>query len=187
MNLITCPTKSLSTYVGELYKGDNLADQLLAKSISLTVLPVFLTIELIFLRLPQFLTLRFTSDLDTQNKCIAKIQKLAFSIFQTPIAASNPLIILQRFMPLQHQQQLVYKDVSLLKWASNEFKNDKELMLKLVQKEAKALQFVSEELKGNHEFVLAAVKKNNCAFEFAPEELKRDYHIVLASTNITCG
>ena len=66
-----------------------------------------------------------------------------------------------------------------LRYASEELKNDREVVLQVVKQDGGALRYASEELKNDREVVLAAVKQNGWALMYASEELKNDREVVL--------
>ena len=71
-----------------------------------------------------------------------------------------------------------------LEFASDKLKNDKEFVLETVQKDGWALEFASDNLKNDKEIVLAAVQQNRgLALEYASNNLKNDKEIVLAAVN----
>jgi hypothetical protein len=79
-----------------------------------------------------------------------------------------------------------------LRYASNEFRNDREIVIAAVNRDGCALWHVSDELKNDREVVIAAVKKDGCAFECASEERKRDHHVLVYALaygrkNIRCN
>ena len=77
--------------------------------------------------------------------------------------------------------------INALEYASDELKNDREILLVAVTKNGLALEYASKELKNDREIVLAAVKQD-CwgppfALQYASDELKNDREIVLAAVN----
>jgi len=58
-----------------------------------------------------------------------------------------------------------------LRFATEELKADREIVLAVVSKKGYALKYVAEELKADREIVLAAVSQNGSAGQFAAEEL----------------
>ena len=71
-----------------------------------------------------------------------------------------------------------------LQYASDELKNDKEVVLASVNKDGDALEFASDELKNDKEIVLTALAKNLSPLEFASEELKNDKNIIIQAVQI---
>ena len=67
-----------------------------------------------------------------------------------------------------------------LEFASEELRNDKEIVLKAVQNRGSALQYASDELKNDREIVLEAIKFDKEAIQYASEEMKNDPEIVEA-------
>jgi len=61
-----------------------------------------------------------------------------------------------------------------LRFASEELKGDREIVLGAVQNYGGALRFASRELKADREIVLTAVQNDGCAIMFASKELKGD-------------
>ena len=68
----------------------------------------------------------------------------------------------------------------LLQYASEQLKDDKDVVRVAVKNNGKALKFASEELKRDKEVVRVAVKNNGKAFKLASKELKGDRELVLA-------
>ena len=68
-----------------------------------------------------------------------------------------------------------------LQYASDEFKNDKELVLAAVTQNGWSLEYLCEELRNDKEVVLAAVKNCGMALNHASEELRNDKEVVLAA------
>ena len=66
-----------------------------------------------------------------------------------------------------------------LKTASEELKNNPEVVLAAVKKDYHALQYAGEELKSNPEIIMEAVKQNGLALQYASEELKSNLEIVM--------
>ena len=83
---------------------------------------------------------------------------------------------------------IFYKTLSLvklnpvaLKYAADELKKDREIVLAAVKNDGLALEYAADELKKDRDFILAAVKINGLALEYASDELKKDRDIVLAA------
>ncbi len=68
-----------------------------------------------------------------------------------------------------------------LKYASNELKNNKEIVLAAVSNNGYSLKYASDELKNDKEFVLAAVSNDGWSLQYASNELKNNKEIVLAA------
>jgi len=59
-----------------------------------------------------------------------------------------------------------------LKFAAEELRGDREIVLEAVRENGDALQFASEELKADREVVLEAVRRNDLALMHAPLEIR---------------
>ena len=70
-----------------------------------------------------------------------------------------------------------------LKYASDNLKKDKDIVLTAVRKNGSALEYASEELKYDKDVVLATVIQNGLALIYASEELRNDKDVVLAAVN----
>lgn len=70
---------------------------------------------------------------------------------------------------------------SAVKYASEELRGDREIILKAVRDCGLALEYASEELRGDREIVLEAVKIHGDALVFASDELKGDKQIVMVA------
>ena len=68
-----------------------------------------------------------------------------------------------------------------LKYASDELKNDRAIVLAAVRQSHRALQFASDALKNNKDFMMVAVRRHGDALKYASDELKNDRAIVLAA------
>jgi len=65
-----------------------------------------------------------------------------------------------------------------LKYASEEVRGDRVVMLAAVHQIGAALEYASEELRGDREVVLAAVHQHGASLEYASEELRGDREVV---------
>ena len=65
-----------------------------------------------------------------------------------------------------------------LRFAIEELKGDREIVMQAVSVNGSALQFATEELKGDHEIVMAAVSQDGEALRCATKELKDDEKIL---------
>lgn len=61
-----------------------------------------------------------------------------------------------------------------LKYASEELKNDKNLIIKLVEKEGQSYDYISEELKKDEDIALVAIKKNYHCIKYVGANLRND-------------
>ena len=61
-----------------------------------------------------------------------------------------------------------------LRHASDELKNDREIVLEAVTSKGQVLKYASHELKNDREIVFAAVKSEAEALQYASEELRQD-------------
>ena len=78
--------------------------------------------------------------------------------------------------------EIIYKiGGKLLKYASQELKADREIVLAAIKNHGCSLEYASEELKTDREVVLAAIKNNGESLKYASEELKTDRELVLAA------
>ena len=75
----------------------------------------------------------------------------------------------------------VTQSIDAFLYASKELKNDKEVVLASVTQVGWALEHSSEELKNNKEVVLAAVTDYGWALQYASKELQNDVEVVLAA------
>jgi hypothetical protein len=76
--------------------------------------------------------------------------------------------------------EAVKKNGRLIKYASEELKNDKEVVLEALTRDGCSLFYVSKELQNNREVVLEAVKQDGRSLFFASKELQE-------LRNCTCG
>ena len=72
-------------------------------------------------------------------------------------------------------------DISPLKYASFEMKNNYEIALAAVQTCGRDLQYTSKEMKNNRNIVLEAVQQDAFALKYASYRLQRDNEILLAA------
>jgi hypothetical protein len=75
----------------------------------------------------------------------------------------------------------VKHDGYALQFASEDLKNDRELVLAAVNRSSQALSFSSERLRNDREVVLAAVSKQGNEMRYASEELKNDNEILIVA------
>lgn len=75
----------------------------------------------------------------------------------------------------------IKKEGLALEYAAQVFKNDNEIVLTAVRQDGYALMLASAALKGNKEIVLAAVLQNGCALQYASDALKNEKEIVLSA------
>lgn len=73
------------------------------------------------------------------------------------------------------------RNCTVLRYADESLKNDREFILAAVRRNGLALEHAAEHLKRDRQVVLAAVNKNGLAIEYAADELKRDHQVVLAA------
>ena len=66
-----------------------------------------------------------------------------------------------------------------LKTASEELKNNPEVVMAAVKQNYHALEYASEDLKANSEFMLEAVKQDYYALEYASEEMRSNPAVIL--------
>ena len=66
----------------------------------------------------------------------------------------------------------------VLKYVSEQFKNDKELIVLAVKKHGRVLEYASDSLKNDNEIVIEALKKETSAFRFASDALRNDSDIL---------
>lgn len=68
-----------------------------------------------------------------------------------------------------------------LSYGSDELKADKEVVSEAVSQYGRALQYASDELRNDRKIVLKAIENNGIAFMYISEEFKNDIDIVLAA------
>lgn len=68
---------------------------------------------------------------------------------------------------------------SIIQYAPDNFKNDKNIILVAIKNDGQVLELLSDEFKNDKEVVLEALKNNGCALQFASEEMKSDREMVL--------
>ena len=75
----------------------------------------------------------------------------------------------------------VKQNYHALKYASEDLKSNSEFMLEAVKLNYNVLEYASEEMRSNPAVILEAIKQNGFALEYASEELKSDPEIVMAA------
>ena len=75
----------------------------------------------------------------------------------------------------------VSKDEYALKFATEELRGDREVVMKAVSQDGYALRHATEELRGDREVVMKAVSQDGYALEYATEELRGDQEIMEAA------
>lgn len=68
---------------------------------------------------------------------------------------------------------------NILRFASEQLKNDTKFMLAAVRTDSCPLDYASDELKNDREFMLAAVQQNGAALYYTSDELKNDKEVVM--------
>jgi len=79
----------------------------------------------------------------------------------------------------QPNKQSTNQNGSLLEYADESLKRDKEIVMEAVKDYGLALGWADNSLKRDKEIVLAAVKQGGYSLEYADESLKRDKEFVL--------
>mmetsp|Transcript_54305 Transcript_54305/g.129411 ORF Transcript_54305/g.129411 Transcript_54305/m.129411 type:complete len:283 (+) Transcript_54305:91-939(+) len=74
----------------------------------------------------------------------------------------------------------VVRDWKALAHASQEVRDDREIIEKAVQSHWEALQYASEKLRGNRDFILQVASREWAALGFATQELKQDRDFILS-------
>jgi len=69
----------------------------------------------------------------------------------------------------------------VLKYASKELANDRDVILKAVKKNGYALKYASEDMQNDEDVVLAAVETTGCALHYASKDVPNYRDIVLAA------
>ena len=69
------------------------------------------------------------------------------------------------------------------RYASEEFRNDKEIVLEAIKYSYNSLKYASSKLRADREVVLTAVNFNGWAIQYATQELQNDREIVLEAVN----
>jgi len=72
-----------------------------------------------------------------------------------------------------------------LEYASDEYKNDKDILMTAIKSEPLALLYASDKLKNDKELVLEAVKGDGNSLQYASETLRNDKEIVLIALKDT--
>jgi hypothetical protein len=73
---------------------------------------------------------------------------------------------------------IVQQNGLALEYASDDLKNDREVVLAAVQQNGLALEYASDDLKNDREVVLAAVQQDGFALEYASTNLQDDKEVV---------
>ena len=79
--------------------------------------------------------------------------------------------------------EAVKNDGQALYYASEELRNDKEVVLQAVKTYGRALEFASNELKNDRQIVLESVKNNGLSLKYASEQLKNDREIIMIAVD----
>ena len=69
-------------------------------------------------------------------------------------------------------------DWEALKYASDELRADRDVVLEAVKRCGLALEYASDELRADRDVVTEAVKNNPLGFDFAGEELQKDIDLM---------
>lgn len=174
MNIINHPIKSLANFMVDLEHSNYSTNKILASTLTLTVFPFFLSLELLFKEVPKFLSLQFTTNQNLKDESTKKIQKLADSIISSPLCYTHPLSLTMRFMSFEDQQKIISEDAHKYKWASDDVKNDPDIALKAIKTYGSLLLEAPDQLKNDPNFALTAIKLNHIALKYISEQLKND-------------
>lgn len=75
----------------------------------------------------------------------------------------------------------VQNDGTALQFASDELRNDKDIVLNAVKQNGSSLKLASERLQNDKDIVMTAVQQNRYALMYASKELQEDYDIQKAA------
>ena len=78
-------------------------------------------------------------------------------------------------------EQIKRGNLLAFRYASEELRGDREVVLEAVRQNGNALRYASKELQGDRELVLEAVRQDGIALWYASKELKEDREVVLAA------
>ena len=68
----------------------------------------------------------------------------------------------------------------MLKYASSDVRDDREVVMSAVSQDGWALEFASDELRADRDIVLAAVKHEGYPLKYASKELQGDREVLMA-------
>merc|ERR1711879_489061 len=71
-----------------------------------------------------------------------------------------------------------------LRYASEDMKNNKEVVLAAVQQNGEAFEYASKDMQSNKKFVLAAVQLDWLAGHFASEELQHNTEFIVEARRV---
>merc|ERR1712098_320643 len=77
----------------------------------------------------------------------------------------------------------VTSDAISLQYASEEVRENREIVLRAVRQKGYTLMYASPELRGDHEIALEAVRQYSCCFYSLPEDLKLNHEIISMAKN----
>ena len=75
-------------------------------------------------------------------------------------------------------KKVLEKETSILKFISDEYKNDREIMLIAINTNPYALEHAGEKIKNDKEVVMTAVKKDGFVINYVSEYLKKDKEVL---------
>lgn len=75
----------------------------------------------------------------------------------------------------------VRQDWHALKYATEEFRQDKAIVLAALERDGRALRYAHANLRLDRDVVLAAVRQNGCSLPYAEGHLRQDREVVLAA------
>jgi hypothetical protein len=185
MNLIKHPNASLAAAIAYLNQSSYGIDQTISSVITSTVFPIFLSFELIFKQLPQYLSSCLFSDDIAQKNSFEKVEKLAKSILFSPSSIFEPLEVVEAFMSLEDQKFLIEENWVALKWASKEVKNDSHTILRAIEQNVESLSFASDDLKNDRDFLIEAVRVNPSVLRYASHGLRNDKEFMKRAVKIS--
>lgn len=172
MNSLKHPTSSLANLIHELHLSDNKTKKVMSSTLFFVAFPAFLSIELLFQRLPQLLSSKIKINPQSNSLNIQKIKRLAGAIIGVYSAKDYPFSTTLSFMDTDRQKDIIRSNIHYLEFSSDEIKNDREFILKLLRSNPKVLSYASHIFINSHEFILEAIHYNSKALQFAPDALR---------------
>ena len=84
----------------------------------------------------------------------------------------------------EYFSKIIEKYPTLIEWANEEIRDDKEIMLKACSIDGGVLEFASDRLKDDKEIILKSVTQAGWTCCYASDRLKDDKDVLLAATKV---
>ncbi len=121
----------------------------------------------------------YESDKESEKYSVSEEDKLVNSLIKYPKYLET------KYPEYKNDKEIILKvtpkNYNIVKYASDELQKNREFVLEAVKQDGNSLRYASKELKNDKEIVLEAVKQNSDVLEYASKELRNDKEVVLSA------